>query len=332
VEIPPLGAEDLWSVRRAALRCLAVDDLGEAASACVEAVAAVVAADGIRVVEVPPGGGPEVTAGRWTGDDPPVDADLPSGGDGPVEVGATGGRRVLAMAVPTRSRRRVWVELERLADGFDERDRWLLHCLQVHLSAAIERATLVTSLRATVDVAAGPTMTIDRDGEVRHVAGEASTILERHLGGSPVAGDALPVELRDLVGTGEPASVVLGGARPDVDGAVAVDHADAAVVVEAVPAGGVDVLRLRELTPTRPAGVLERELRLSSRQAEVLLLVSGGATDRQIAAQLDISPHTVRKHLDMIFRRIDVPNRTAAAQACRAVLAAASGRRRRGDR
>lgn len=48
------------------------------------------------------------------------------------------------------------------------------------------------------------------------------------------------------------------------------------------------------------------------RQLEVLRLVAKGRTNREIAAELSISEHTVRRHLQNLFRRLGVSSRTAA--------------------
>ena len=52
---------------------------------------------------------------------------------------------------------------------------------------------------------------------------------------------------------------------------------------------------------------------LSSREVEVLRLVAAGRSNREIAAQLVISEHTVARHLQNIFGKLDVSSRTAAA-------------------
>jgi DNA-binding CsgD family transcriptional regulator len=53
--------------------------------------------------------------------------------------------------------------------------------------------------------------------------------------------------------------------------------------------------------------------RLTGRQRDILAQLSSGLTNGQIASALDISPGTVRKHLEHILQRLDVPTRTAAA-------------------
>jgi len=52
---------------------------------------------------------------------------------------------------------------------------------------------------------------------------------------------------------------------------------------------------------------------LTSRQTEILALVSVGATNDEIADKLYLSPHTVKTHLYNIFKKIKVPNRLQAA-------------------
>jgi DNA-binding NarL/FixJ family response regulator len=51
---------------------------------------------------------------------------------------------------------------------------------------------------------------------------------------------------------------------------------------------------------------------LTSRQWELLHLLAAGHTNAEIARQLVVSVSTVRKHLENIFTRLGVTNRTAA--------------------
>lgn len=51
---------------------------------------------------------------------------------------------------------------------------------------------------------------------------------------------------------------------------------------------------------------------LSPRELEVLQLVAAGQTNREIAGELTLSEHTVRRHLQNIFAKLDVPSRAAA--------------------
>jgi two-component system response regulator DesR len=55
-------------------------------------------------------------------------------------------------------------------------------------------------------------------------------------------------------------------------------------------------------------------VQLSGREQEVLARVAGGATNREIAAQLHLSPHTVKEHTSALYRKLDVRNRAEAVQ------------------
>ena len=57
--------------------------------------------------------------------------------------------------------------------------------------------------------------------------------------------------------------------------------------------------------------------RLTAREREVLVLLTDGATDREIAATLVISPRTASIHVGNILAKFDVPNRGAAAALAR---------------
>ena len=51
---------------------------------------------------------------------------------------------------------------------------------------------------------------------------------------------------------------------------------------------------------------------LTARELEVLRLIAVGKSNREIASALVISEHTVARHVQNIFRKLDVPSRTAA--------------------
>jgi DNA-binding NarL/FixJ family response regulator len=51
---------------------------------------------------------------------------------------------------------------------------------------------------------------------------------------------------------------------------------------------------------------------LSARETEVLRLVATGKTNKQIAADLSLSEHTISRHLQNIFTKLGVSSRAAA--------------------
>ena len=82
------------------------------------------------------------------------------------------------------------------------------------------------------------------------------------------------------------------------------------------------LLRLTRETGSDSPAEFSKELGLTSREGEVLSWLSKGKTNRDIAQILELSPRTVDKHLEQIYAKLGVENRTAAA----AVAANASQR------
>ncbi len=78
--------------------------------------------------------------------------------------------------------------------------------------------------------------------------------------------------------------------------------------------GKVGTLDAIALYPSpRPTLTALRSLGLTARQAAVLHLLWQGSLNREIALALSISEHTVRHHLEEIYRRLNVRSRAAAA-------------------
>lgn len=81
-------------------------------------------------------------------------------------------------------------------------------------------------------------------------------------------------------------------------------------------------LLVRLIDGDRPKGpeLLKVKLQMTERESEVLHWVANGKTNREIAEILSMSPRTVNKHLEQIFPKLGVENRTAAAGVALRVL------------
>src|SRR5262249_44583286 len=82
-----------------------------------------------------------------------------------------------------------------------------------------------------------------------------------------------------------------------------------AVVPRAVTRTILDYLQ----TADERARVREMLLTLSPRERQVLALIGSGARNRAIAGSLLISEFTVKRHVQNILRKLDVPSRRDAA-------------------
>lgn len=80
----------------------------------------------------------------------------------------------------------------------------------------------------------------------------------------------------------------------------------------APPRPGEILLRLTEVREADAVDTLIKAHGLTRREAEVLLWVSYGKTNRSISEILAISPRTVNKHLEQVFRKLGVETRAAA--------------------
>ncbi len=72
------------------------------------------------------------------------------------------------------------------------------------------------------------------------------------------------------------------------------------------------LLRLAKAGAGTPAE-FSKDLGLTAREGEVLSWLAKGKTNRDIAQILGLSPRTVDKHLEQIYAKLGVENRTAAA-------------------
>ena len=81
---------------------------------------------------------------------------------------------------------------------------------------------------------------------------------------------------------------------------------------------GVAVERARAVLRRLATGARLRAVRnvgsvvLTDREREVLALVARGLSDREVAAELVLSEHTVHRHMSNILRKLGVPSRAAA--------------------
>ena len=84
--------------------------------------------------------------------------------------------------------------------------------------------------------------------------------------------------------------------------------------------GDEHLLRLSSDDREDEVGILRRQFSLTGREAEVLLWIARGKSNKDISSVLHISPHTVNKDLEQIFEQLGVENRASAAAVTIATL------------
>ena len=129
-------------------------------------------------------------------------------------------------------------------------------------------------------------------------------------------GEAADVVLADeeLPRDEERATVVLGGTDTDAQGLLRATASPAEIdaALHAV-ASGLIVRSAPMRTPGfRAAQESEPRLLLTPREAQVLDAIADGLTNKAIARRLGISLHTVKFHVESVFRKLDASTRTEA--------------------
>ncbi len=76
---------------------------------------------------------------------------------------------------------------------------------------------------------------------------------------------------------------------------------------------GEYLLRVADQDTPNDSNILQEAMDLTTRQAEVLYWIAKGKTNSEIGLILGTSPRTVNKHLENIYRKLGVENRTSAA-------------------
>jgi DNA-binding response OmpR family regulator len=174
----------------------------------------------------------------------------------------------------------------------------------VHLA----NARLTRSAQIALDAAGRFLLATDREGRVLWSTPQATRLIEQASGES---GTALPQAVvqwlracADNPRTARQASLT------------AAFHADGRQRLQVTYVGQVgpdeQLLRLVAEQSGSDEILLRERLALTSREAEVLLWLSRGKSNRDIAEILGLSPRTINKHLEQMFEKLGVENRASA--------------------
>ena len=203
--------------------------------------------------------------------------------------------------------------LQRSTRDFDERDRSLLDAITPHMRAGYarteaerRRSKQMALLELGLEEGGEAALLSDRRGGIVAAGKRARAILHDWFG-ERQEGASLPAEI-DSWRAGERGSV----APPLLE----VRRGKRTLRLRLIAGQDEDVLLLRETRESPPsAELLCRRLPISCREAEVLARLAAGEMNAGIARELGISPHTVRRHVESIYSKLDVHNRAEATAA-----------------
>ena len=178
----------------------------------------------------------------------------------------------------------------------------LIARMRVHLA----NAHMTQTARAALDTAGHYLLTLDLQGQLRWATPQAHQLLSKSQATQDnQLQNTISKQLRDWLQH-----------KPDVGRQLVLSGLSTALSVEVVSVmdGREYLLRLTAVHQVdEDTRLLRQHFAVTGREADVLLWIAKGKTNREIAQILDMSPRTVNKHLEQIFRKLGVENRTSAA-------------------
>jgi DNA-binding NarL/FixJ family response regulator len=177
--------------------------------------------------------------------------------------------------------------------------------IRVHLA----NARLTQSARAALDVSGRFLLAVSRQGKILWATPQAQKLLSDNLAAESDDELELPAPMLEWL-----EQVQGGRAGAKTQSSASFPNNEALRLQYMGKAGPNEfLLRLAKDTSANIPAEFSKELGLTSREGEVLSWLSKGKTNRDIAQILGLSPRTVDKHLEQIYAKLGVENRTAAA-------------------
>ena len=183
----------------------------------------------------------------------------------------------------------------------------MLARIGVHLS----NARKIESARAALDATDRYLVAVNPEGEILWFTPQAYRLLEQNFGTGPDDVLRLPKAVLTWLET----RVATPPRRGSQDDSIIHRQGDAQCQISFVgTAGDGEVLiRISAVSSVRRTDLIRAKFQLTQREAEVAEWIAQGKSNRDVAAILSLSPRTIDKHLEVIFAKLNVENRTAAA-------------------
>lgn len=182
-----------------------------------------------------------------------------------------------------------------------------IHELLARMRAHLNNARITRQARRALDGAGQFLLTVDSDGQLRWATPQVCQLLEQAGAGldatrlQPAVSQRLADWLRQRPEAGQQLRLVLAGGALQLELLTLMD-------------GKEYLLRLSHShNDDDDSALLRQKLGLTQREGDVLLWIARGKANREIGQILAMSPRTVNKHLEQIFRKLGVENRTSAA-------------------
>jgi DNA-binding CsgD family transcriptional regulator len=223
------------------------------------------------------------------------------------------GQRHQLRVVIFDERCRIDVVVSRSAQSFSGEECQMLEMLRPHLLEAYQSSNQCTFSSEAIGLADVGFLVTDRNGNIRYATAKARRLMRQYF--HPRSELTLPDRIQTWLKEGER----LDGVSPLHE--LRIDFGHISVIVQMMSRTDAQQYRLllRETVQKLDAGPLQK-LGLTRREAEVLFWASQGKSNGEIAIILAAKVRTIAKHLERVFAKLMVENRTAAAHAALATV------------
>lgn len=165
----------------------------------------------------------------------------------------------------------------------------------------IQTAQLAVSAQGALDTAGKSVLCVSEQGRLSWATPHVHELVEQVAENEPNPWAQLAPEIASWLASGTTGSLQVSCFEQKLQ------------IVYESKQGDMHLLRVAEAKPEKTPEDLKKALPITKRESEVLFWLSYGKTNWEISQILEMSLRTVTKHLEQIYKKLGVDNRTAAA-------------------
>jgi DNA-binding NarL/FixJ family response regulator len=177
-----------------------------------------------------------------------------------------------------------------------------LKALIARIRAHLVNSRIAVGARQALDTLGQNSLAVDAEGNILWSTPNTHSLLASYGADQQWISNTLPIYIAPWLEAGAVEPLLI----EDLSEPLLVKTMDKEVAEERL-------LVIEPANKPREEDLLRDKFELTPRESEVLTWISRGKTNQEIAMILDFSPRTVNKHLEQIFRKLGVENRTTAA-------------------
>jgi DNA-binding CsgD family transcriptional regulator len=223
------------------------------------------------------------------------------------------GQRHQLRVVICDERSRIDVVVSRSDQSFSGEECQMLETLRPHLLESYKSSNQSTFSSEAIGLANVGFLVTNRNGKIRYATAKARKLIGKYF--HPQSELTLPDPIQTWLKEGEKPD----GVPPLQELRIDFGHISLTVRMLSKTGGAQHRLLIHEAVRTLDALLLQ-SLGLTRREAEVLFWASQGKSNGDIAIILASKVRTIAKHLERVFTKLMVENRTAAAHAALATV------------